>query len=207
MSGIECAGLVLAVLPLVIEAAKSYKHGVDTILDVVSSSRRDDKLEGFYEDIWWEMFFIDRQLRDVIHALPFLAEDRKVDLLKAEHLSQWTRDSEVTEALKEYFKLETDFQAFTVIMGKIVQLLAQLLKDSSARIDRKEMVSDASHTAARRSRCLGRLNPPLILIFRTKWGCIGSSKRSKRSVKSRQPPVPPKSAFAFGRRKRIARRV
>lgn len=144
MSSIECAGVVLAVLPLAIEAAKSYKHGVDTILDVVSSSRRDDKLEDFYEELWWEMFFLDRQLRDIVHALPLLKDDRKADLLKAENWNQWTRNSDVTEALQEYLNSETNFQAFTVIMGKIVQLLAQLIKDSTARIDRKEIVSDTS---------------------------------------------------------------
>ena len=141
MSGIECAGLVLAVLPLVIEAAKAYKHGVDTILDVVSNSRRDDKLEDFYGDLWWAMFLLDRQLRDIVYGLPFLTEDRKADLLKAGNLNQWTGDADVTEALEEYFNSRTDFQAFTVIMGKIVQLLVQLIKDGSTRVDRKEMVS------------------------------------------------------------------
>ena len=142
MSGIECAGLVLAVLPLAIGAAKTYKHGVDTILDVVSSSRHDDKLEDFYEELWWELFFLDRQLRDTVHTLPFLTEDRKVVLLKAEHMDEWTREADIMEALRKYFNSETDFQAFMVIMGKIVQLLAQIIKDSTTDMDRKEMVSD-----------------------------------------------------------------
>jgi hypothetical protein len=141
VTGIECAGLVLAVLPLAIEAAKQYKHGVDTILDAVSSSRRDEKLEDFYEELWWEMFLLDRQLRDIVHALPYLTDDRKAGLMKADNLDQWTAKSDVTEALQEFFNSDTDFQTFMMIMGKIVQLLAQLVKDSVACIDRKEMVS------------------------------------------------------------------
>ncbi|KAL8703692.1 MAG: hypothetical protein Q9201_003126 [Fulgogasparrea decipioides] len=139
MSGIECAGLVLAVLPLAIEAAKSYKHGVDSIRDILSSSRRDNELEDFYRELWTEMFLLDLQLRDIIHALPFLTEDRKATLLSGENLGQWTVESDVTEALQVHFNSETDYQAFTVIMGKIVQLLAQLVKDSTTRVDQKDL--------------------------------------------------------------------
>lgn len=142
MSGVECAGLALAVLPLAIEAAKSYKSGVDTIRDVLSSSRRDNELEDFYHELWMEMFLLDRQLRDIVHALPFLTEDRKASLLSGENLSQWTIETDVTEALQVHFNSETDYHAFMVIMGKIVQLLAQLIKDSTTHVDQKEMVRD-----------------------------------------------------------------
>ncbi|KAL9000161.1 MAG: hypothetical protein Q9188_005727 [Gyalolechia gomerana] len=139
MSGVECAGLVLAVLPLAIEAAKSYKNGVDTIRDVWSRSRRDNELEDFYHELWMEMFFLDRHLRDIVQALPFLKEDRKASLLSGENLGQWTTESDVAEALQAHFNSETDYQAFMVIMGKIVQLLAQLIKDSTTHIEQKEM--------------------------------------------------------------------
>lgn len=140
MAGIECAGLVLGVLPLVIEVAKAYKHGVDTILDAVSSSRRDDKLEEFFAELWWETTFLNRQLRDIIHALPILTEDDKVHLLKAENLSQWTTDIKVKESLQEFFNSENDFNAFIVIMSKIVKLLAQLVKNTSTEIKKEDLV-------------------------------------------------------------------
>ncbi|KAL9600268.1 MAG: hypothetical protein Q9219_003313 [cf. Caloplaca sp. 3 TL-2023] len=139
MSGVECAGLVLAVLPLAIEAAKSYKHGVDTIRDVLSNTRRDSELEDFYHELWMEMFLLDRQLRDIVHVLPFLTDDRKASLLDGENLGQWTTESDVTEALQEHFNSETDYQAFTVIMGKIVQLLSQLIKDGTTHVDQRQM--------------------------------------------------------------------
>ncbi|KAL8996714.1 MAG: hypothetical protein Q9169_003829 [Polycauliona sp. 2 TL-2023] len=139
MSGIECLGLAIAVFPLVIEAAKSYKNGVDGIRDVLSKTRRDEGLEDFYQEVWMEMYLLDRQLRDTVDALPILTEDRKAGLLKAENLNQWTLTSDVAEALHEQFNSETDLQAFMIIMGKIVQLLAQLIKDETTHVDRKQM--------------------------------------------------------------------
>lgn len=142
MSGVECTGLVLAVLPLVIEVAKSYKNGVDSIRDVLSPSRRDESLEDFYQELWMEMYLLDRQLRDTVDALPNLTEDRKASLLKAENLKQWTLESDVASALQEHFNSETDLQAFMVIMGKIVELLAQLIKDETTHVGSKHMVSE-----------------------------------------------------------------
>ncbi len=106
MSGIECAGLALAALPLAIEAAKSYKSGVNSIRDVLSSSRHDDSLEDFYRELWFEMYSLDRQLRDAVEAFPILTEDRKASLLKAENLGQWTFDSDIAEVLQQYFNSE-----------------------------------------------------------------------------------------------------
>ena len=140
MSGVECAGLVLAVLPLVVETAKAYSRGIDSVIDVLSSSRADTKLQSFYEELWWEVFLLNRQLRDVIHALPHIEEDRKAVLLNAENLDQWTSGSDVTKALQDFFNSRTDFDAFTLIMSKIVQLLGQLVRVSAGRVKQEETV-------------------------------------------------------------------
>ena len=141
VTGIECAGLVLAVLPLFIEAAKSYKKGVDTIRNVISNSRRDERLEEFYEDFWWEMFVLNRQIREVVEALPYLSDDRKTELLAAGHLGEWTVDADVAEALEEFFKSGSHYDTFMVIMTKIVHLLAQVVKDSAVHISGTDVVS------------------------------------------------------------------
>lgn len=137
----ECAGLALAVFPIFIEVAKSYKTGINSIRDVLSKTRRDEGLEDFYQELWWEMYLLDRQLREMVDALPILTEDRKASLLKAENLEQWTLDADVARALQEYFNSETDLQTFMIIAGKIVQLLAQLINNKTTHIDRKQMVS------------------------------------------------------------------
>lgn len=141
ITGIECAGLVLAVLPLFIEIAKSYKRGIDTMHDLASQTRRDEKLEEFYEDFWWELFLLDRQIREIVEALPCLSDNRKTELTTAGHLDEWTVDADVACALEDYFKSETDFNAFMVIMTKIVQLLAQVIKDTSVQISEADIVS------------------------------------------------------------------
>ena len=141
VTGIECAGLVLAVLPLFIEAAKSYKKGVDTIRDLISSTRRDERLEEFYEDFWWEIFVLNRQIREVVGALPYLSDDRKTELTVAGHLGEWTVDADVAEALEEFFNSGGDYNTFMVIMTKIVNLLAQVVKDSTVHISGTDVVS------------------------------------------------------------------
>lgn len=141
ITGIECAGLVLAVLPLFIGAAKSYKQGIDTIRDVISQTRRDEKLEEFYEDFYWELYLLNRQIREIVGALPFLSDHRKTELTTAEHLDEWTIDADVVRALEDYFNSETDFNAFMVIMTKIVQLLAQVVRDTSLQISEADKVS------------------------------------------------------------------
>ena len=142
ITGIECAGLVLAVLPIFIEAAKSYKKGVDSIYNVTSHSRRDEKLQDFYEDFWWETTMLNRQIRGIVDALPYLSNDRKTYLADPEHLEEWNHDTDVSEALQKVFSSVTDFEDFKVIMTKIVGLLVQLVQDSTVHISIKDMVSN-----------------------------------------------------------------
>lgn len=142
ITGIECAGLVLAVLPIFIEAAKSYKKGIDSIYNVTSHSRRDEKLQDFYEEFWWETEMLNRQIRGIVDALPYLSSERKAYLAAAEHLDAWNQDADVSQALHEVFSSIMDFEDFKVIMTKIVGLLVQLVQDSTVQITIKDMVSN-----------------------------------------------------------------
>ena len=76
MSGIECVGLALAMMPLAIETAKAYKNGVDSLMEVMSSARLDRQSEEYFGDVRWEMLLLDRQLRDMVQTLPLLQESR-----------------------------------------------------------------------------------------------------------------------------------
>jgi hypothetical protein len=68
MSGFEVAGIVLAVLPLFVEAGKSSHaaaaHGA------ASPAMRDEKLLGFYEEFWWETWELQKQVEKVVMGLP-----------------------------------------------------------------------------------------------------------------------------------------
>lgn len=50
VTGIECAGLILSVLPLFVEAGNAYSDGVESILNVSLQSRRDAELSDCYDN-------------------------------------------------------------------------------------------------------------------------------------------------------------
>lgn len=141
ITGVECAGLVLAVLPLFVETAKAYARGVDSIQNVVLYSRRDEKLQEFYEDFWWEIAQLHRQIRGIVELLPYLSDERKTELTTDMHLEGWNQDADITEALHGFFRSDNDLNVFLTVMSKILQLLAQLVKDSTIHLRRADMVS------------------------------------------------------------------
>lgn len=132
VTGIECAGLVLAVLPLVIEAAEVYSEGVEDILDVVKSSRSNEKLEEFYEKFLWEVSEFEYQIRQLIDALPTIPDKHKSQLIANLHTDDWGPSSEVARALQEYFSTKSDFLKFDLVMKKCVKLIGQLVEDKQA---------------------------------------------------------------------------
>ncbi|TGO24877.1 hypothetical protein BPAE_0093g00400 [Botrytis paeoniae] len=157
MSGIEVTGLVLAVLPLFIEGAKAYSHGVETIRKTVSRRERDEKLMDFYDEFYWEIVQLDRQTLEVIKSLPYLSDKRKAELTMDIRLEAWKTDADVAQALIDYFGSQEDLDTFLHVMGKIAQLLSQLIKDStihvlSGDIGQSKMFSKLTEFAADRER-------------------------------------------------------
>lgn len=141
VTGIDCAGLILGALPLVIEAAKVYRDGVDTIRDVVQPSRRDAALQEFYETFLWEVQEFEYQAKDIIDSLPRLSDERKLEITENLHSADWGEDSDVAQALRDYFSTGNDFNRFEWVMRKIVELMGQLVSDNKAvNISRSEMV-------------------------------------------------------------------
>ncbi|CZS79709.1 unnamed protein product [Fusarium graminearum] len=118
-TGIECAGLALAVLPLFIEVAKAYSDGVETIFNIVIKSRWEERLETFYLDFYIQLFYVE------------------------ELISDWYNDPKFEVTLKGYFRSDERFHIFTVICKKVLFLLGQLVKDETNRIyqtDQKSQV-------------------------------------------------------------------
>ncbi|QSZ30702.1 hypothetical protein DSL72_000260 [Monilinia vaccinii-corymbosi] len=134
MSAIEVTGLVLAILPLFIEGAKAYSHGVETIRKTVSRRERDEKLMEFYDEFYWEIVQLDRQTLGVIKSLPNLSDKRKAELTIDINSEAWEAEVDVAQALFDYFGSKEDLDAFLHVMGKIAQLLSQLIKDPTIHI-------------------------------------------------------------------------
>ena len=154
VSGVECAGLVFAVLPIFIEAGKAYAHGTDTLLDIALQSRRDQRLQNFYDHFWWETVELNQRVREIVNALPRLSPQRKIELATAARLEDWTRDADINVALQSYFSTNDDFNTFMLVMTKLVSLLAQLVKDSTIHIVAADAVSEPkSFSAGQRKGC------------------------------------------------------
>lgn len=141
-TGIECAGLVIAILPLFIEAGKAYARGTDTLLNITLPSRRDQRLERFYEDFWWETVELNQKVKDILNHLPLLSHQRKIELATAARLGGWTRDADINKALHSYFATNDDFNTFMYVMSRLVSLLAQLVKDSTVQVVAGDAVRD-----------------------------------------------------------------
>lgn len=141
MSGIECAGIVLAVLPLVLEAVKAYTKGAKTIKDVLLPRHHDEKLQEFYEDLWWEMHILSNQIRIVIDSSPGLTDKEKGELEKGLRSDNPNMRAVATQAFRDFFNSEDDFQAFMQIIDKIARLLSRLIDNGYTNIRTSEMVS------------------------------------------------------------------
>ncbi|KAH7142859.1 hypothetical protein B0J13DRAFT_503233 [Dactylonectria estremocensis] len=135
MSGFEIAGIVLAVLPLFIEAAKEYS---ETAHKATSRSASDEKLQEFYEQFWWETFELRKQIEKIVHDLPGLSEDRKTNILKADDVEHWSKAADVAQALSDYFVSQDDYMVFQTVMGKVLDLLSRVVEDNTVRISRAE---------------------------------------------------------------------
>lgn len=144
VSGIECVGLVVAVLPLVVEAAESYSRGTDKLLNVVLHSRRDDELQDFYFRFWWETWELRERIQEIVTSLPRLSAERKIALANVARLEDWTRDTDVDAALQTYFVTKEDLNTFTLVMTKLMSLIAQLVNDRTIHVKDVDAVSDSS---------------------------------------------------------------
>lgn len=145
-SGIEIAGLALAILPLVIEAAKSYNKGVHSIKNVVVTHKRDERLQEFYENFYWEVFILERSLRKIVDGLPFLCHDCKAALYSERALSMWEENEEVRHAVKFHLGGEDALDAFILVFARVLDLVDRLvdMKTSNLKVAEKVRVQFTS---------------------------------------------------------------
>ncbi|KAH8802414.1 hypothetical protein F5884DRAFT_823660 [Xylogone sp. PMI_703] len=134
MSGIEVVGLVLGALPLFIEVGKAYSRGLESLRKVASGKERDEKLLNFYQEFYWEIVQIHRQIQGIIDGLPHLSDKRKAELSLNMRLDEWGPEADAAEALYDFFGSQEVFDTFLLVIGRIAQLLAELIKDSTVNI-------------------------------------------------------------------------
>jgi hypothetical protein len=143
MSGFEVAGIVFGVLPLFIEIGKAYSQHPAAFHKAASRSLRDDKLQAFYCEFWWETFELRQHIEMIVTELPGLTRGRKQEVIDSRDLESWDKSLDIAQALKDYFASWDDCITFQNVMGKVLELLARLIKDETVHLSRLDKVSSS----------------------------------------------------------------
>lgn len=144
VSGVECAGLVLAITPLFIEAAKVYSDGIESILNVTVKSRWDEKLEEFYEEFYYQMVELNYNMSKICASAKMTNISNLSDSSKL--LAQWSKDINIENSLRNYFNSEDSFNWFMRISKRILIILEKLVQEKSNRLSSKyEVNSRVTH--------------------------------------------------------------
>lgn len=134
--GIELAGLVLATLPLCVEAGKAYYRGIDVLGNLVRHSHRDEKLSEFYEDFYWNI----NELEGYIQEISIIAAAGTSQPASIFDVNQWHAIPGVTEGLKRAFGDDAGYHQYIVTIERIARLLTLLLHNEPEYINRTSMV-------------------------------------------------------------------
>lgn len=140
MAGFEVAGIVLAVLPFFIEAGKAYSDQARAFRQAIMPSKFDQELQDFYEEFYWDTFELQKNIEKVVLELPSLSEHRKQQVIKSRDLDKLDQTKDVATALEEFLGAG-DYAAFQMVMEKISDLLARLIKDETVHIAESEKVT------------------------------------------------------------------
>lgn len=130
MSGVEIAGLALAVLPVLIEVVKQSQ-----------SKRHDPRRVEIIEDLCWEITFLKINLENLarsLTALPKDTRDRLSSLTPARTLELVWNTNEVVQALEA--RLGTTFGLFFETLKGTLACLEQLVEKKSLQFSDEEVV-------------------------------------------------------------------
>jgi hypothetical protein len=130
MSGIEVAGLALAVLPILIEIAKQAQ-----------SKQHDAKRAETMVNLCWEITKLQFNLKSLADMLTQLSEDVRYELSSSTSPQSleaaWNR-KEVVSTLKA--RLGDRFPSFCLELKSILSCLEQLVEKESLRLSNEEAI-------------------------------------------------------------------
>lgn len=131
---------MLAVLPFFIETYKTYGDQTTALQKAVTPSARDKGLQEFYEEFYWDTYELRKKVEKVVLMLPNLSDERKQEIIQSRDLDNWDQAQDVAEALQGFLSVD-DYEAFQMVMSKVLGLLARLIKDETVHISKSETVS------------------------------------------------------------------
>jgi hypothetical protein len=127
LTGVECAGLVLAVLPLFISMAEAYSKGAQTLWGVTLRSGADEALQDFYYEFHWQIGLLHYQLKSISDALASQIQITVDNDALPSQLKSWKSNPAIKKALIGVLGSEALFRMFETTTMSIVRLLGQLL--------------------------------------------------------------------------------
>jgi hypothetical protein len=118
MSGIEVAGIVLAVMPLFITALENYNDGLDPVKAFLRWER---ELPHFIRKLRNQHVHFQQTLRLLLE--PITTEFELAEMLAEPNGSHW-KDAKMAERLKD--KLQESFQAYQSTIADIERIMTKI---------------------------------------------------------------------------------
>ncbi|KAL4931108.1 uncharacterized protein BDV17DRAFT_257106 [Aspergillus undulatus] len=142
-SGVEFAGLALAVLPLFVSAVDAYSKGAETLWGVVIPSKSDAALHDFYCEFYYQIAVLHKQLESISNTMAGRGVVAQQGPTLTSQLDAWNCNHDMKNALTGLLGSDVELKLFEVIARKIVKLLGQLLREKSHRkFPRKDYNTD-----------------------------------------------------------------
>jgi len=124
MSGLECIGLLLGIVPILVSCAEHY-HGVHKpIRAAVRPTATAQKLADFFQDLHVEVCFLELNVRNLTQELAQLSKSQLQSLGNFSQPSNWD-DKEVSVALRD--RLGATYEPILVTIKASLKILDDLL--------------------------------------------------------------------------------
>lgn len=178
MSGIEVAGVVLAVLPIVIKATTSCRDGVHETSKLRSSGHAKLK-SSLFSSLYIELFFLNRFLRQLINDLPDLSQAMCEEVLKKVDTRDWKSGSKVAAALLGYLGPD-DFELFETAISNTYYWIDAVFKTDCFRTQFGSRVRESLHNASKvdvEGNCLTNLLGRWTVLYTELEGFLRSVTR------------------------------
>jgi len=140
MSGIEIAGLLLAVLPFFIEGGKLSARYLGAARKAKSRGAGDEALLEFYQKFWWNTLDLKETLHELVEYLPGLSNQRKTELVENWEPENWCKSQDVERALQDFLGSSAAVEEFFEVNAHVLELFSRLIKDETLKISKAELV-------------------------------------------------------------------
>jgi hypothetical protein len=130
------AGLVLATLPLFVQASKAYARGVDSLCDIALHKCRDAKLSEFYDASYWNISELEQHIT-ILCQMATAGQSKPASMLD---LKQWNEKSDMAVCLRRALGSEGTYHKYLVTTENLAALLALLLADGTLHMGKADMV-------------------------------------------------------------------